>query len=99
MRTIAFASMLALAPALGLACGGASPPPLAAAATDLKAPGAARVGDKTTCPVSGEEIVVTAESPRVELDGKTYYFCCPHCAEKFRADPAGFLAKGAAPGR
>jgi len=29
----------------------------------LKAPGEAQIGDRSTCPVSGEEFVVTAESP------------------------------------
>ncbi|MCC6557712.1 MAG: hypothetical protein IT372_32575 [Polyangiaceae bacterium] len=37
----------------------------------LKAPGEAAVGDKTTCPVSGEEFVVEASSPKVEFEGKT----------------------------
>jgi Cu+-exporting ATPase len=96
MRTIAFASLLALTSAFGVACGGASPPP-AATAADLKAPGAAQIGDKTTCPISGEEFIVSATSPKAEVDGKTYYFCCPHCAEKFRADPAKFLKKTSAP--
>ncbi len=27
----------------------------------------------------------------VEHEGKTYYFCCPHCAQKFRADPERYL--------
>lgn len=53
--------------------------------------GEARVGDRSTCPVSGEEFVVTESSPHVEHDGRTYYFCCPHCAERFQADPAQFL--------
>ncbi len=25
-------------------------------------------------------------------DGTTYYFCCPHCLQKFQADPARYLA-------
>lgn len=77
------------------ACGGAqskpAEPPSAAAATPLKAPGEARVGDRTRCPVSGEEFVVTASSPSAEYDGKTYYFCCPGCDAKFKADPKKFL--------
>jgi YHS domain-containing protein len=58
---------------------------------NLKAPGEAAVGDSTTCPVSGETFVVTAESPKVEIEGKTYYTCCPHCVEKLKADPKKFL--------
>lgn len=57
----------------------------------MKAPGEASVGDTTKCPVSGEEFVVAADSPKVEHDGKTYYFCCASCMKKFEANPAKFL--------
>ena len=55
--------------------------------------GEAKVGDKTTCPVSGETFVVDADSPKAEYEGKTYYFCCGGCAGDFKADPASFLKK------
>lgn len=58
----------------------------------LVAPGEAKPGDKSTCPVSGEEFVIEANSPHVEHAGKTYYFCCPGCDKRFQADPAKFLA-------
>lgn len=57
----------------------------------LVAPGEAKPGDKTTCPVSGEEFVVDGSSPHVEHEGKTYYFCCSGCDKRFKADPAKFL--------
>jgi YHS domain-containing protein len=60
---------------------------------DLKAPGDAAVGDRTTCPISGETFVVTANSPKVEFEGKTYFMCCPGCEEKFKADPQKYLTK------
>ena len=42
-------------------------------------------------PVCG--MSVAADSPhRLEHDGSTYRFCCAGCVEKFRADPARFLA-------
>jgi YHS domain-containing protein len=63
----------------------------------MKAPGTATVGDKTICPVSGEDFVVTADSPKVEIDGKTYYTCCPGCAKKLKADPKKYLDKFAKP--
>ncbi len=63
----------------------------APAATTLKPAGEAMVGDTTKCPISGEEFVVTASSPHAEHNGKTYYFCCPGCEEKFKADPAKFV--------
>lgn len=53
-------------------------------------PGEAKVGDKSTCPVSGEEFVVTESSPKAEHDGKTYYFCCSGCKAKFEKDPSQF---------
>lgn len=65
----------------------------APAAGPLKAPGEAQVGDRTTCPVSGEEFVVEASSPKVEIEGKTYFTCCPGCAKKLQADPAKYLKK------
>jgi Cu+-exporting ATPase len=88
-----------------LACGGASLPtppsvpsvPSAPGASTeagaVKAPGEAKVGDKTKCPVSGEEFTVEAASQKVEHDGKTYYFCCGGCKKKFEADPAKYVKK------
>ena len=59
----------------------------------VKAPGDANVGDTTKCPVSGEEFVVEASSPKVEHNGKTYYFCCSGCKKKFESNPEKFLTK------
>ena len=67
--------------------------PAAAAPAGLKAPGEATIGDKSTCPVSGEEFTINASSPKTVVDGKTYYFCCPGCDKKFAANPAAFLKK------
>lgn len=64
-----------------------------ATSSDLKAPGDAKIGDRTRCPVSGEEFTVTADSPHTDYQGKTYYFCCPHCPAKFQADPSKYLGK------
>jgi len=75
-------------PAAGAAAGAT------AGAQPLKAPGDAKIGDRTSCPISGEEFVVTADSPKSEYNGKTYYFCCPHCKAKFESSPGKF-AKGA----
>src|SRR6266478_5626078 len=35
----------------------------------------------------------TARGGSVEHEGKTYYFCCCSCREKFQADPKRYLAK------
>lgn len=102
-------SLVALASLLSLvtlaACGGNHAAPAApsspaesatapaAAKGDVKAPGDAKVGDTTKCPVTGEEFTVEATSPKAEHDGKTYYFCCAGCKKKFESDPAKFTKK------
>jgi xanthine dehydrogenase accessory factor len=37
-------------------------------------------------PICGMTVAVVADTPRVELDGETTYFCCEGCATKFRAE-------------
>jgi P-type Cu+ transporter len=37
-------------------------------------------------------------APSVAHGGTTYYFCCPHCAERFRADPERYVGTSGAPG-
>jgi Cu+-exporting ATPase len=68
------------------------PTPIPASAV-FKAPGEATIGDKSNCLVSNEEFLVTDSSPKAEHEGKTYYFCCPGCDAKFKADPAKYLKK------
>jgi len=43
---------------------------------------------------------VEPSTARHQMDhvGKTYYFCCAHCLEKFRAHPEDYLAPRPAPG-
>ncbi|MBS2018149.1 MAG: YHS domain-containing protein [Deltaproteobacteria bacterium] len=60
---------------------------------NVKAPGDAKVGDTTKCPVTGEEFTVEATSQKAEYEGKTYYFCCGGCKKKFESDPAKFVKK------
>jgi len=102
LSLLAVASILALA-----ACGGGAPAPQAPASPTAASPeapaaaataavvenGQAKVGDRTKCPVMGHDFTVTAESPKVEHEGKTYYLCCPGCVEKFKADPAKYVAQ------
>ncbi|GMV98370.1 MAG: YHS domain-containing protein [Phycisphaerae bacterium] len=42
------------------------------------------------CPVGGHAI-----DPAVytEYEGKKVYFCCPKCIDKFKSDPAKYMAK------
>lgn len=99
MRTLFLAILLGVSSTFAVACAGedhhANSPEIAK--LPLTAPGDAKVGDKTMCPVSGEEFVVTATSPKVEFEGKTYYTCCPNCAKKLQADPKSFIEKLAKP--
>lgn len=46
-----------------------------------------------TCPVSGEEFDKTKAAGSVEYEGKTYYFCCEGCKEKFLNDPEKYTKK------
>ena len=71
----------------------AAPAPSGPRPVGLKAVGEATIGDKTTCPTSGEEFVVTSDSPKVDYKGKTYYFCCGGCDSKFTQDPEKYLKK------
>jgi xanthine dehydrogenase accessory factor len=41
------------------------------------------------CPVCGMEIEEHSQF-KSKLDGKTIYFCCPHCKSRFDKDPAKF---------
>ena len=94
MRTIALALFIGLASTFSIGCGAAAQQQGAVSIpTGAKMPGTAQVGDKTVCPVSGEEFTVAADSPKAELDGKTYYFCCPGCVKKFQAEPQKFLGR------
>ncbi|MBX7191425.1 MAG: YHS domain-containing protein [Sandaracinaceae bacterium] len=62
-----------------------------ATSAQVVAPGEATIGDTTTCPVSGDQFVVTADSPHVEYQGRTYYFCCQHCPARFEANPEQYV--------
>ena len=42
-------------------------------------------------PVCGMTVDPASAAASHEHGGKRYYFCCEHCLEKFRADPAKFL--------
>jgi Cu+-exporting ATPase len=48
-------------------------------------------------PVCGMTVDPARAAGSVEYNGQTYYFCSPHCVQKFRANPAAYL--GAAPAR
>ncbi|MGA8153036.1 MAG: heavy metal translocating P-type ATPase [Terriglobales bacterium] len=52
---------------------------------------------KVLDPVCGMSVDPATTRHRVERAGKTYYFCCAGCAEKFRAAPEKYLQPPARP--
>ena len=98
MKKLLAITLVGLAFALaGCGGGGAAQtgPNAPQAEADLKPFGESKLGDRQKCPISGEVFTVTDTSPKAELNGKTYYFCCQHCVQKFKDDPAKYLPKGA----
>ena len=49
--------------------------------------------EKVTCPVMGHEIEISKAAGSTEYEGKTYYFCCAGCKEKFDKDPEKYIKK------
>jgi YHS domain-containing protein len=49
------------------------------------------IGDMMTCPVSGEKISKSEAAESYEYEGKTYYFCCAGCKEKFIENPEKYI--------
>lgn len=46
------------------------------------------------CAITDEAIATVKDAAGSEvLNGKTYYFCCPGCVTKFKADPAKYAAE------
>ncbi len=85
---------------LGVGCGASTPAATpeghhaASPAGVVKAPGEAAIGDVSTCPVSKETFTITAASPKATYGGKTYYFCCAGCEQKFQSDPKKYSGGG-----
>jgi Cu+-exporting ATPase len=49
-------------------------------------------------PVCGMNVNPATAKAKEEYRGNTYYFCCPHCAEKFKAAPEKYVAQSALAG-
>ncbi len=49
--------------------------------------------ETVTCPVRGEVMKKSEAKISTEYKGKTYYFCCPGCKEKFLKDPEKYAQK------
>ena len=48
-------------------------------------------------PVCGMEVAPGIGAGPFEHQGQTYYFCCVHCLDRFRAEPEKYLHRDAAP--
>jgi YHS domain-containing protein len=55
----------------------------------------ARAEETVVCAVSGKEIKKSEAKFSHEYEGKTYYFCCEMCKEKFVKNPEEYLKKKA----
>ncbi len=53
--------------------------------------------DATRDPVCGMTVVPARARGTAEHDGRTYHFCSTGCADRFRADPARYVASRPAP--
>jgi len=56
---------------------------------------AQKVGTKATCPISGEDFTIAANTLHSEYKGKHVYFCCPGCKSRFDKDPEKYLGSNA----
>src|SRR5437764_12185230 len=45
-----------------------------------------------TDPVCGMQVDPATAPAHTNYRGQEYYFCCPHCLQKFRSDPEKYLA-------
>ena len=53
----------------------------------------AQAEETVVCPVGGEKIKKSEAKISYEYKGKTYYFCCDMCKEKFMKNPEKYLEK------
>ncbi len=52
-----------------------------------------QAAEKVKCAVSGKEIEKSEAAGSMEYKGKTYYFCCAGCEEKFVKNPEEYINK------
>jgi Cu+-exporting ATPase len=75
-----------------------SPSGLVMLGTSPRAGGTAPASAKVKDPVCGMDVDPATAKRKTDHAGKTYYFCCAGCLEKFRANPQSYLGAGAAAG-
>lgn len=47
--------------------------------------------EKVQCPVMKNRLLPSEAADKAEYNGKTYYFCCGGCKEKFLAEPEKYV--------
>lgn len=50
------------------------------------------IGNELVCPVMGNNFTLTRETPKVEHEGRVYFFCCNSCVREFKANPEKYTA-------
>lgn len=64
-----------------------------AAAIEVRKASEAELGKAAKCAVTGTEFAVRADTPVVDYQGKSYYFCCEHCVSDFQAKPEKYALR------
>jgi YHS domain-containing protein len=59
----------------------------AAGELPLRGPTKDEIGKSETCPVSKLKFQVSSETPIIDYEGKSYYFCCTSCIGEFKKNP------------
>lgn len=62
----------------------------------MTAPVLPQTGQTEIDPVCGMKVDPQRAAGKYQYSGKTYYFCCPRCFEKFQANPEQYLDKPSA---
>jgi YHS domain-containing protein len=55
------------------------------------APAGAQKDKEAKCPVSGKALTVDEKTPKILVNGRPSYFCCPNCPKAFAKTPEKFV--------
>jgi hypothetical protein len=58
-----------------------------ASKTKVRHPKPDEIGKTVTCTVKGTKFVVASDTPIIDYEGKTFYFCGDDYLDKFQHDP------------
>jgi YHS domain-containing protein len=63
----------------------------------VRQPNGAEIDMPVNCPVMNTRFEVRKDTPVIDYDGKSYYFCCSHCLEEFKKNPDKYAGEGELP--